>query len=256
MLGMFSKYVFMGAAQRSLFEQGPAILTYHRVGRPPREAPDPFLYVTSAELDHQLAQAKAAGLRLVGVDEALDGGTMKPRTLAVTFDDGCVSTLEDAVPVLRKHGVQAIQFIVAGRIGGWNDWDLSKDDVPERLMDKEQIRDWLAAGMLIGSHSYSHRNIRKLGVAEARSEFFRSKGTLEDLFGVPIRHFAFPYGGWRKAELRDLVREAGYECAFTTEFGVSVSADEMLNLRRITPLSEGELLHKVWHRGWQKVRGL
>jgi peptidoglycan/xylan/chitin deacetylase (PgdA/CDA1 family) len=256
MLGMFSNYVFAGAAQRRLYRRGPAILTYHRVGRPPQDAPDPFLYATSAELDHHLTLAKSAGLSLVGVNEALAGGTFKPQTLAVTFDDGCVSTLEEGVPVLRKHGVQAIQFIVAGRIGGWNDWDLSKDDVPERLMDKEQIRDWLAAGMLIGSHSYSHLNMRKLDAADARKEILSSKAKLEDLFGVPIHHFAFPYGGWRHGALRDLVREAGYECAFTTEFGVSSSADEMWNLRRITPLSDLELLRKAWHRGWRNVRGL
>lgn len=279
MLGFFSKYVFLGAAQRRLFQCGPAILTYHRVGKPPRRAPDPFLYDTATELDAHLTRATQAGLKLVSLSEALGNGRMQQDCLAVTFDDGCVSVLEQALPVLQKHKVRAIQFIVAGRIGGINDWDLSKDDVPERLMDKAQIRDWLAAGMEIGSHSVNHRNLRKLKPADAREEIFSSKARLEDTFGVPIHHFAFPYGGWRKSDLRDLVRQAGYESAVTTEFGVgaasadlvqeagyqssctadfgvSSNASELWSLKRITPLTAPELIHKVLHRFLRKVRGL
>jgi peptidoglycan/xylan/chitin deacetylase (PgdA/CDA1 family) len=279
MLGLFSKYVYLGAAQRRLFQHGPAILTYHRIGKAPPGAPDPFLYDTARELDAHLTRAQEAGLKLVSLGEAVHQGNLRQGCLAVTFDDGCVSVLQEALPVLQKHKVRAIQFIVSGRIGGLNDWDLSKNDVPERLMDKEQIRDWLAAGMEIGSHSHSHRNLRKLKSSEAREEIFGSKARLEDVFGVAIHHFAFPYGGWRRSEVRDLVKQSGYESAVTTAFGVgSASADltreagyqsactadfgvsmdgaELWSLRRITPLTGPELVHKVFHRLMRKVRGL
>src|SRR5262245_41519649 len=131
MLGLFSQYVFVGRAQKCLYHDGPVILAYHRMGRPPKEAADPFLYVTRAELDRHLVQAKSVGLKMITLDEAVTGGELPSQSLVVTFDDGCVSVLEEAVPILKKHGVRAIQFIVADRIGGRNDWDLSKDDVPE-----------------------------------------------------------------------------------------------------------------------------
>jgi peptidoglycan/xylan/chitin deacetylase (PgdA/CDA1 family) len=278
MLGLFSKYIFLGATQQRLFRRGPAILMYHRIGQPPPHVPDPFLYETADGLDRHLMQASSAGLRLGSLDDALAGGRLQPRSLAVTFDDGCRDTLEGALPVLKKHKVAAIQFIVAGRIGGRNDWDLSKDDVPTPLMDVGQIREWLAEGQQIGSHSMTHRNLRTLPYDQAREEIFASKKRLEDLFGVPVRHFAFPYGGWRKGEVRQLVREAGYNCALTTEFGVSQSSAEMVreagydsacttdfgitqdsselwNLRRITPMSELQLLRKTWHRIIRKTRG-
>ena len=253
MLGLLTKYVFLGAAQRRLYKRGPAILMYHRVGIPPDDAPDPFLYDTAAELDRHLTEAKQAGLRFVSLAEALAGGQPQPNTLAVTFDDGCLSTFNEALPVLVKHKVRAIQFIVAGRIGGLNEWDLSKDDVPTPLMDAGQIREWLAAGQEIGSHTVTHRNLRKVKLADARQEIFDSKKQLEDMFSVPINHFAFPYGGWREANVRELVREAGYHSACVTDFGVSGTPDERWNLRRISPLTDSQLLQKVWHRGLRRA---
>ena len=253
MLGWLTKYVFLGRAQRRLYEQGPAILMYHRVGTPPAEVPDPFLYASAAELDRHLTEAKACGLRFVSLGEAIAGGRPQPNTLAVTFDDGCLSTLREALPVLVKHGVKATQFIVAGRIGGLNEWDISKDDVPTPLMTAGQIREWLAAGQEIGSHTVTHRNLRKINPADARTEIIDSKKQLEDLFGIPINHFAFPYGGWRESSVRELVMEAGYQAACVTDFGVSSAPDELWNLRRISPLTEAQLLQKVWHRGLQRT---
>jgi len=254
MLGLLTKYVFLGSAQRRLYERGPVILMYHRVGTPPADAVDPFLYDTATELDWHLTEARRAGLRFVSLAEATAGGKPQPNTLAVTFDDGCLSTFREALPVLGKHKVRATQFIVAGRIGGLNEWDISKDDVPTPLMNVTQIREWLAAGQEIGSHTVTHRNLRKLKPEAARQEIFDSKKQLEDLFGVPINHFAFPYGGWRDSSVRELVKEAGYHSACVTDFGVSGSPDELWNLRRISPLTDSQLLQKVWHRGLRRTR--
>ena len=253
MLGLFTKYVFLGTVQRRLYRNGPVILMYHRVGPAPHEAPDPFLYDTAEELDRQLTAAREAGLKFVSLGEAIAGGKPQPNTLAVTFDDGCLSTLVNALPVLVKHKVRATQFIVAGRMGGLNEWDISKDDLPTPLMSVAQIREWLAAGQDIGSHTVTHRNLRKVSMKAARAEIFDCKKQLEDTFGRPIRHFAFPYGGWRVAEVRELVKEAGYEAACVTDFGVSTSSDELWNLRRISPLSDQQLIQKVLHRGLRSV---
>lgn len=254
MLGRLTKYVFLGAAQRRLYQHGPVILMYHRTGTPPVDAVDPFLYETAEELNRHLTEARQAGLRFVSLAEATAGGKPQPGTLAVTFDDGCLSTLKEALPVLVKHKVRAIQFIVSGRIGGLNEWDISKDDVPTPLMDAGQIREWLSAGQEIGSHTVTHRNLRKVKVEHARREICDSKKQLEDKFGVPVNHFAFPYGGWRVPHVLNLVKEAGYHSACVTDFGVSRSPDELWNLRRISPLTDAQLLQKIWHRGLRRTR--
>jgi peptidoglycan/xylan/chitin deacetylase (PgdA/CDA1 family) len=141
---------------------------------------------------------------------------------------------------------------VAGLIGARNEWDVKHGDAPEALMDAGEIREWLAAGQEIGSHSLTHRNLTKLAGPEAREQIMDSKKKLEDTFGVAVRNFAYP-GGKSSPRVRDLVREAGYVTACTTQFGVNTSTTPRFELKRIFCLSESEMLGKVKHRIARKL---
>jgi peptidoglycan/xylan/chitin deacetylase (PgdA/CDA1 family) len=118
-------------------------------------------------------------------------------------------------------------------IGGSNSWDLGAGEAPEPLMDRAQIGEWLAGGQTIGSHGLSHADLTAIPLAQAREEIFASKKKLEDIFGVSVRHFCYPYGSWNPA-VRDLVAEAGYATACTTEFGLNAADTPRLTLKRIT----------------------
>jgi len=100
-------------------------------------------------------------------------------------------------------------------------------------MDASQVRDWLAAGDDIGSHTLTHPFLTRLAPREAREEIFASKKRLEDLFGRAIEHFCYPYGDWNAA-VRDWVIEGGYRTACTTEFGVNTPETSAFALKRIT----------------------
>src|SRR5437899_3518051 len=134
---------------------------------------------------------------------------------------------------MARYGMRAIQFLVADRLGGMNEWEVEQGEVQERLMDAAQIREWLAAGHEIGAHTLTHPFLTKISLERAREEISASKKKLEDCFGQPIRHFCYPYGDWNAA-VCDLVRAAGYETACTTEFGVNTSATPAFELKRIT----------------------
>lgn len=236
--------IFLSAAQRRLFARGRPVLVYHSLGTPPPGTRDPFLYVSAERFAAQLAALRSAGLRSATLD-----GIAQPAAdaVAITFDDGSRNVLEHALGPLTMHGFTATEFIVAGLIGGRNEWDARHGDAPVPLMDAAQIRDWLAAGHAIGSHSLTHRNLTRCTGAEAREEIFASKQRLEDTFGVPVRNFCYPHGR-SDARVRDLVGEAGYATACTTRFGVNPPGTDPLALRRIVPLSTRELLGKIAHR--------
>jgi peptidoglycan/xylan/chitin deacetylase (PgdA/CDA1 family) len=247
MIGAFSSYVYLGPVQRRLLHRGLGILTYHRLGRPPAHTTDPFLYDSPEELDAHLTAAKAAGLKIVSFSETLTGNGFHPDTLAVTFDDGFTSTLELGLSVLERHQVRAIQYIVAGQIGGCNEWDRHKGDSIEPLMDLAQLRDWLAAGQEIGSHTMTHPNLKKLSRVQAREEIFASKKLLEDRLGIAIEHFCYPHGSWTP-EVRELVIEAGYRSACAMRLGVADAESDRWVLPRLFPLPTGRLLRKISHR--------
>lgn len=95
---------------------------------------------------------------------------------------------------------------------------------PDRLDDLhritwamlEQVR--TLPGVEIGAHTVSHRRISTLDPTMAQAEIGGSRARLEEQLGIPVKHFAFPYGQSDDCGPRDfdLVRAAGYVTGATT----------------------------------------
>lgn len=242
-------HIFLSAVQRRWLRDGCGIFTFHKIAAPPARTMDPFEYTTAAQLDSKLAALGAAGF----LPTRLEAAMLKMRgRFAVTFDDGYAGVAEQALPVLERRKIPAIEFLVAGKLGGCNEWDVAKGDVAQPLMDAAQVRTWLAAGHQIGSHSLTHPNLRKIPPAQAREEISASKKLLEDTFGVAVQHFCYPYGSYTEV-IRDLVAEAGYQTACTVKHGVSLPGESPFELKRLTPLTTSELLRKAMHRLRRKL---
>ncbi|HEY3864131.1 MAG TPA: polysaccharide deacetylase family protein [Verrucomicrobiae bacterium] len=217
---------------REFFSEGVPVFMYHKIATRPRKARLKGLYVTPANFTRQLEELNESGFATCSLGDACHNGTTAPR-VALTFDDGFRNVFQNALAPLAQFHWRALQFLVPNCIGQRNEWDLREGEVPEALMDAAEVRDWLGAGHAIGSHSLSHARLTRLTLRDAREEIFASKKKLEDTFGVPVEHFCYPYGDWNEA-VRELVIEAGYRTACTTEFGVNTPATPPFALHRIT----------------------
>ena len=217
---------------RDLFSKGVPILMYHKIASRPSRVRLKGLYVTPANFIRQLTELKENGFVSCGLAEACQDGATAPR-VALTFDDGFRNVVQNAMEPLNRGRWRALQFLVPSCLGHLNQWDLRDGEVAEALMDAAQVRDWLGAGHAIGSHSLTHARLTRLTQRDAREEIFASKKKLEDTFGVAVEHFCYPYGDWNEA-VRELVMEAGYRTACTTEFGVNTPATPPFTLHRIT----------------------
>jgi peptidoglycan/xylan/chitin deacetylase (PgdA/CDA1 family) len=215
-----------------LFATGSPMLAYHKLGARPQKVRIKGLYLGEKLFERQMKELGAAGFSTPAYGKwGARGNSDKQVTL--TFDDGFASAFKYSMEPMAKHGLRAIQFLVADRIGEFNEWEVLQGEVREPLMDESQIRDWLGAGHEIGAHSLTHPYLTRISLREAREQIFSCRKKLEDRFGVPIRHFCYPYGDWSPA-VRDLVREAGYDSACTIDFGVNTAATPAFELRRIT----------------------
>jgi len=100
------------------------ILIYHRV----LPAPDLLLHeeVDAALFDWQMRLTKEC-FCVLPLDEGIDRmerGTLPPRALAITFDDGYADNVTVALPILQRYGLQATFFIATDFLDGgrmWND---------------------------------------------------------------------------------------------------------------------------------------
>ncbi len=243
-----TSYIFLSAAQKRLLHAGRGIFVFHKVADSPPQTRDPFEFVSPSEFGRKLAAVKIAGFQPV---ELNDFDTAPAGRFIVTFDDGYSNLIRNALPVLQQQNIRAITYLIAGKLGGRNDWDIAKGDVSETLMDEAQVRTWLAAGHKIGSHSLTHPNLRKISTATAREEISASRKKLEDTFGIAVEHFCYPYGSYTEA-IRDMVADAGYRTASTVKHGVHLPGDSPFELKRLVPLTAGELLRKIIHRAFRR----
>lgn len=230
---------------RALFEKGNPVITYHKLGPRPRKVRLKGLYLGEKLFKRQLAELRNEGFSSGRLESCAAQRTGK--NIVITFDDGFENVLRHGLEPLAENQFQAIQFLVADRIGLSNQWDLEVGESAERLMDVAQIRQWLGAGHDIGSHTLTHPFLTRLPVSAAREEIASSKKKLEDLFGRAVEHFCYPYGDWNDA-VADLVAAAGYITACTTASGINDSSTPPLALKRFTARYPSRSLKNVWSR--------
>jgi peptidoglycan/xylan/chitin deacetylase (PgdA/CDA1 family) len=166
----------------------------------------------------------ARGYRSITVREAsrmLSGSTPWPeKTIALTFDDGYVSVLEQALPVLQETGFRATVFL---NTGGSAHGELPVMEGRKRL-SWTQVRQLHEAGVEIGAHTESHPDLTRLPEARIEAEMTASRMAIEDAIGERVASFAYPFGFHNEATRSAARRQ--FECACAGDLGlVSPSSD-------------------------------
>ena len=210
------------------------ILMYHNIGEPPEGAKLRGLYVRKGAFSRQMWLLKLLGYKGVSMSEAMPylRGEKSGRVVAITFDDGYIDTLEQALPILNRFGFNATCYFVSGRAGQYNDWDAAALNVQKKLMTEDQIKAWHTAGMEVGAHSRTHPRLTKCSDEELKTELSGSKADLEMLTGAAVTQFCYPYGDLDN-RVANAVRSAGYAAATTVYRGRARPGDDPILLRRI-----------------------
>ncbi len=216
---------------RETFQGRVPILTFHKFGERPRGVRLRGMYLPTALFERQLREFRDARYQSAPVP-----GSWEPPSgarVALTIDDGFRSVHQEAMPVLAKMGFHATLYLVADRLGGWNDWEMQQGEARAPLMTMSEIREWIAAGNRVGAHSMTHPWLTRIPLERAREEIRASRRKLEDVLGVGVTDFCYPYGDWNEA-VRGEVVEAGYGTAVTTNFGTNAPDADWWGLCRIT----------------------
>jgi peptidoglycan/xylan/chitin deacetylase (PgdA/CDA1 family) len=207
---------------------------YHNLGVPPQGARLRNLYVRTNAFARQMFLLRLLGYRGLSMSAAMPylRGEKKGRVVAITFDDGYVDTLEQALPILQKNGFSATCYFISQRTGQYNDWDAASLNVRKSLMNDAQVRAWHAAGMEVGAHSRTHPRLTGCTDAELQDEIAGSKADLEALIGEPVTQFCYPYGDLDERVVA-ATRQAGYDAATTVQRGRARVGDDAMLLRRV-----------------------
>jgi peptidoglycan/xylan/chitin deacetylase (PgdA/CDA1 family) len=147
--------------------------------------------------------------------------TLDRDAVAITFDDGYADTAA-TIRTLLRHGVGSTVYVTTGTVGAPG--MIGAGDVPA-----------IAAldGVEVGAHTVSHPHLDELPDAAVEEEVAGSKRALEDLAGIRVSSFAYPYGAHDR-RVKASVERAGYGSAAAVKDAISHLEDDPYAIARWT----------------------
>jgi peptidoglycan/xylan/chitin deacetylase (PgdA/CDA1 family) len=214
------------------------VLMYHKVN----DLPENPLTMPVSVFDEQMDQLRDLGYTVVDLEAVLahysEGEPLPQQAVLITFDDGYHDNLDNAAQVLKKYGYPAVLFVPIGYLDDRHplphEERLAAQGILNRTIDWEEMADLECAGIRIESHGISHRPLADLELDEAAREIALSKLRLEEKLDRAVRAFSYVKGSeahYKPVHL-SLVRQAGYDVAFTAVSGSNSPTTDPLQLRR------------------------
>ena len=185
------------------------------------------LTISTAEFEKEMQAVKDNGFSVISMKDFLawrrGEKDIPAKSALISIDDGWVSAYQNAWPILKKRNYPFTLFIYINYVGTGG-----------KSMSWDQLEEMRDAGVDIESHTYSHSSLKSPGAlvdrkaAEGirkdvaalgvdgwlRKEIVESKKVLENKLGIKVSAFAYPFGKYTP-KAQELVKEAGYEAAFT-----------------------------------------
>jgi peptidoglycan/xylan/chitin deacetylase (PgdA/CDA1 family) len=186
--------------------RGPVpILVYHALGAPPPSEEYPGLYVSRREFREEIAWLARSGYQGVTLDQVerawYRGGTLPPKPIVITFDNGYPPQVRFAPKVLGRYGWPGVLF-----------------EITVEHLTPPYIRPVIAKGWEVDSHSATHPDLTQLSGSELAYQVAGSRRFLQRAYGVSSDNFCYPSSLYDAATIA-AVKAAGYIGAVTEEPG-------------------------------------
>lgn len=183
------------------------ILCYHQIrAHAPGDSKRSLDYVVTPErFAAQMKWLSENGYHAILPDQYIrhltKGDVLPEKPVLLQFDDGTLSQMEIARPVLKRYGFKASFFIMTVTLG------------KKGYLSAEQVRQLADEGHTIGLHTWDHRDVRKYAAADWQQQVDRPRAELQKITGRPVLYFAYPFGLWdRKAAAA--LKARGFKAAF------------------------------------------
>ena len=213
------------------------ILMYHSI------VDDSYQSVSINSFKKQMIFIKKMGYQTISFKDLNKKNHNKEFIL--TFDDGYENIFTNAFPILIELGFKATCFIITNKIGHYNEWDINKDNFKKmKLMNRDQINEWLQKGFDVGSHTMDHLDLIKLNYENKNQQIINSKKFFKDVFNIEIDSFAYPFGSYDNETLN--IIKQNYNYAVTTKRSRFIKNKFSNELLPRVPINKNDSLFKFF----------
>jgi peptidoglycan/xylan/chitin deacetylase (PgdA/CDA1 family) len=185
--------------------RGISIVAYHLVGAGTGSPVDVPLDVFRAQLQELRDCADICSLPDALARLKSGRENLRP-VVVITFDDAFDNFRTHAWPLLSDLALPCTLYVPVGFLDGVTGVPLSGVGHLEAL-SWEALRELSADRLLtVGSHSWSHNDLRTLGTRELRWDLETSRTRLEQVIERPVEHFCYPRAKWSRPVEREVAR--------------------------------------------------
>lgn len=222
--------MFVGASARADIpadKSAAVIFVYQRIG----EDTVPQGNISLDQFKEHINELQKDGFSVLPLAEIVStlkkGGSLPPKTVAITFEGAYQTTLTNALPVLEEAHMPFTVFFAADAVdgsAGRMSWDSLKK------LQKNKL-----AGLGLLPATYEHMVGQ---TADKNAELInRALARAREMLGITPPFFAYPYGEISNA-LKTQVAGYKFEAAFGQHSGVAYSGSDFNALPRFTMTNE------------------
>lgn len=202
------------------------VLCYHSIAK------DDFRFsVDPLEFEKQLIHLTNEGYNFITMDDLTSFLTnerkLNNNSVLLTFDDG-YKDLMNIKDLLKSRGIKPALFIMPF------DSEPNYRELGQTFdrLDISDVKNLLADGWKVGSHTSTHSDLTKLSYSELEYEIGHSKKALENSLGINIDCISYPKGHYNE-KIEQMVIKAGYKFAFTMDDTIITNNTNILRIPRI-----------------------
>ncbi len=197
---------FSTVAEMLAKKQVPVLCYHHIRDYLPADSETAKPYIVPVKtFREQMQMLKDSGFTTILPDQMVDylqkNISLPDKPVMITFDDTNLNQYTEALPILEDLGLKGVFFMMTVSIG------------KEKYMKPVQIKEIADKGHAVELHSWDHKNVKKYEPGDWDIQIIKAAKTLGKITGKEIKHFAYPFGLWKKESLQPLT-ETGIISAY------------------------------------------
>ena len=211
------------------------VVMYHAILATDTDLEINIVHITLEAFEKQMAWLHTNGYLTISIDEMLKNveASASKKSIVLTFDDGYLSLLKLATPILQKYGFKATLFLTS-EISEGNLMEKREIYYPnnDRALTWAEVKELHNLGWDIQAHGANHLKHNSLNRPELYQEMNNCKSAIKNQLKKSPVYYSFPFGRYNSLCLK-MLGELNFSAGFSVHQGLVSKRSDVRRLPRV-----------------------